>query len=501
MPASPQQQAVVDHADGPARLLAGPGTGKSFTLSKRVEALVGAGRDPGRMLLLSFTRLAAQDLAAGVAENLEPGHQPEASTLHSYAFRQLRKQSGEAYVGRYVVDDWEFKNLVRIDIGRRMRMAPGRVSELIEAYDAAWRTLDEPPSFPERQAFEATLEDLRHVLRFALPGELVEMFRRVLNGNPDFDPALDFLIVDEYQDLNRCDQEVIRQLAANGAALLVAGDDDQSLYGFRHANPEGIVGFVEDFAPCGNYALSECRRCAAEILAPAIRLIEHNPGRATKSLHSDRTGGEVRVYSFRGQRQQAVGMARLIEAERDRGTDLSKVFVLLPRKNFAEMYVEELSNRGIPVVDLANSSKLLEDDSIRRLMYLLRYVVDRDDGMAVRGWLKTTPGVGPTRVGTVLDLAITTHVDLPTAIRRTEVKPVKDALAHLDDLAEQFDREQGLLAAVDAASELLGTDDDLVRRLKLMFASLDARRSFRMRSASSMSCVSSRKARPRMRLP
>jgi DNA helicase-2/ATP-dependent DNA helicase PcrA len=471
MAATKEQQAVVDHGAGPARLLAGPGTGKSFTLSRRVEALVAAGHDPRRMLLLSFTRLAAADLAEGLASSLDTDTRPEASTLHSYAFRQLRSQSGEAYVGRHVVDDWELKNLIRTDLCRRLGMMPGRVSELFKAYDAAYRTLGPPPDFPERAAFERAIEDLRQVLHFALPEELVEMFRRVLDSKPDFDPELDFLIVDEYQDLNLCDQEVIRRLADTGAALLVAGDDDQSLYSFRHANPDGIVGFAKEFDPCGDYALTECRRCSVEILGPALQLIQHNSGRAPKALHSNRTGGEVHAYSFPGQRQQAGGIARLIAAERDAGTDLSKVFVLLPRKNFAEIYLEEFGKLGLPVVDLANGSKLMEERDIRRLLYLLRFVADRNDAMAVRGWLGTTRGLGAVRIGKVLDLAISSKVSLARAIEQSDIEPVRKEFALLTDLANQIDSEQ-LFQAFDTAVSLIGVNDALAASLRLMLGAL-----------------------------
>lgn len=462
MPPSTEQQAVVDH-DGahPARLLAGPGTGKSYTLAQRVAELIRNGADPKRMQLISFTRLSATDLASAIAtSDLGDNEPPESSTLHSYCFRQLRRRTGEAFVGRHVIDDWEFKNLIRLDLGRRLNMSPGRVSEVMQEYDAAWRTLGEPPTFPQRQAFEAALEDLRGVLHFALQGELVHQFLRMLDGDPAFDPELDHLIVDEYQDLNRCDQEVIQRLADRGACLIVAGDDDQSLYGFRHANPEGIIGFPESFETCGNYSLTECRRCSDEVLQPALRLIEHNPTRVPKDLHSNRTGGEVVAYAFRGPRKQAEGVAELIRREIDAGVDPNEIFVLLPRKAFAGTYLEEFDKAEIPAIDLANGAKLLDEDEIRRLVYLLRFTADREDARAIRGWLATTHGVGVGSVGAALDLAIADHVDLQEAIERSGNTRVQNAYAELVAFADDLDPDQPAIETLELAGQMLELDPE-----------------------------------------
>jgi DNA helicase II / ATP-dependent DNA helicase PcrA len=462
MPPSAEQQAVIEH-DGthPARLLAGPGTGKSYTLAQRVGDLIRSGADPKRMLLISFTRLSAIDLGNAIAtSDLGEGEPPESLTLHSYCFRQLRARTGEAFVGRHVIDGWEFNNLIRLDLGRRLNMSPGRVSEVMQEYDAAWRTLGEPPTFPQRQAFETALEDLRGILHFALQGELVHQFLKMLDGDPTFDPELDHLIVDEYQDLNRCDQEVIQRLANRGACLIVAGDDDQSLYGFRHANPDGIIEFPASFETCGDFSLNECRRCSDEVLQPALRLIEHNPTRVPKALHSNRTGGEVIAYAFRGPRKQAEGVAEIVRRELDNGVDPNEIFVLLPRKAFAEGYLEEFDKAGIPAIDLANGARLLDEPEIRRLVYLLRFTADRGDARAVRGWLATTHGVGVGSVGNVLDLAIAEHLDIRDAIERSGVSLAQNAYAELVGFADDLDPEQPAIETLELAGQMLELDPE-----------------------------------------
>jgi DNA helicase-2/ATP-dependent DNA helicase PcrA len=461
MPPTQEQQAVVDHGTAPARLLAGPGTGKSYTLAARIAALVAGGENPRRMLAISFTRLAADELASAIAsEDLGDQEPPDSRTLHSYSFRQLREHSAEAYVGRHVVDKWELDQAIRLDLGRRVGLSPGRVTELLAEYDAAWRTVSDPPTFPQRHAFESALEALRGVLRFALLGELVFKFLRYLDADPEFDPGLEYLIVDEYQDLNRCDQEVIARLAARGAALLIAGDDDQSLYGFRHANPQGIMDFVSRFEGCSDFSLDECRRCSSQVLAAAMRVISYNPNRVDKQLRALREGGEVRAFSFQGPRRQAVGIAEMVAAEIAQGTDPSQVFVLLPRKAHAAPILEELQNRDIPAIDLANGVALLDDPEVRRLTYLLRFAADGGDAMAVRGWLATTAGVGPGRVGRVVDLAIDNRLDFVSAIEQSDVEPVKEALHELQTAADNIDSEADPLEALDIGAQVLDLPED-----------------------------------------
>ena len=412
------------------------------------------------MLAISFTRLAANELANAIAnEDLGDREPPDSRTLHSYSFRQLREHSAEAYVGRHVVDKWELDRAIRLDIGRRVGLSPGRVTELLAEYDAAWRTVGDPPSFPQRHAFEMALEALRGVLHFALLGELVFKFLRYLDADPEFDPSVDYLIVDEYQDLNRCDQEVIARLADRGAALLIAGDDDQSLYGFRHANPQGIIDFAVQFEDCSDFSLEECRRCSSEILAAARRVIAYNPNRVDKQLRALREGGEVRAFSFQGPRRQAVGVAEMVAAEIAHGTDPSQIFVLLPRKAHAAPILEELQNGDIAAIDLANGVALLDDAEVRRLTYLLRFAADSADAMAVRGWLATTDGIGPGRVGRVLDLAIADRLDFVSAIEQSDVKPVQDALGELRAAALNIVADADPLDALDIGAQVLELPD------------------------------------------
>jgi DNA helicase-2/ATP-dependent DNA helicase PcrA len=152
-----------------------------------------------------------------------------------------------------------------------------------------------------------------------LPGEVIykcvdAMQQGALQANQL--PALDHLIVDEFQDLNACDQEFVRLLSSHGAVLFVAGDDDQSIYSFRHANHDGLVQFPTVYPLSSTHILTDCFRCAPRILGPASQLIAHNPNLVAKNpvalygAASPPLQGTLLVWSFQTAEEEAQAIAR-----------------------------------------------------------------------------------------------------------------------------------------------------------------------------------------------
>ena len=147
--------------------------------------------------------------------------------------------------------------------------------------------------------------------------ELPYLLREGLANHPDLGGVnYDLLVIDEYQDLNACNLEVIRLLARRGSAIIAAGDDDQSIYSFRKAAPEGIRRFPEDFPGCADYQLSVTKRCAERIVDWARFVIAGDPGRhPQRRLPRCAEGapvGEVALLSFADQGAEALGIAELV---------------------------------------------------------------------------------------------------------------------------------------------------------------------------------------------
>src|SRR5882672_9795905 len=242
-------QQIAAEIKTPVHVLAGPGTGKTFAMMRRIARLLESGVPPARILAVSFTRTAARDLSGQLVKLGTPGaDEVNATTLHALCFGVLMKEAVLAATGR------EARPLMSFEIEQLINDLAGAfggkkaVRRHIEAYEAAWARLQhELAGAPQEEAdqqFEAALLDWLRYHRAMLIGELVPVALRFLQQNPGLAvlPSYDAVLVDEYQDLNKADQTLVAELARSGE-LTVIGDDNQSVYSFRNANPEGVRAF------------------------------------------------------------------------------------------------------------------------------------------------------------------------------------------------------------------------------------------------------------------
>ncbi|MEP0765508.1 MAG: ATP-dependent helicase [Fimbriimonadia bacterium] len=194
-----------------------------------------------------------------------------------------------------MLDDWEQTNVYDREFAGSLGCTPSRAAEIRLAHDAQWQTLN--PQYvnqaqitpAEVQGFNAFHPARTNLYCCVLPGEVIYKCVDALQQGalqPNQLPQIDHLIVDEFQDLNACDQEFVRLLSANNTVLFVAGDDDQSIYSFRHANPDGIVQFQTAYPASATHVLTDCFRCTPAVLGPASRLITYNSNRVAKNLTS-----------------------------------------------------------------------------------------------------------------------------------------------------------------------------------------------------------------------
>ena len=289
MPIIPQQiqaaqqvqfQAARD-SNPRVRLIAGPGTGKSRCIEQRVDYLLSQGTLPRELFVISFTRASVRDLKERIVNYCTQSGQGQSaqgvsiSTMHALALRTLSSANllqGFA-TDPTILDDWEQSNIFDAEFEKTLpNTTISRAKEVRRAYDAHWQTLQalhiynvsRPITPTEQQAFSSFHQTMRMVYSCLLPGEVVRVCvdqMRLGNINPAQLPGITHIIVDEYQDLNECDQEFVRRIADAGASLFVAGDDDQSIYAFRYAAPTGIQNFLNTFPGASAHQLQDCFRC------------------------------------------------------------------------------------------------------------------------------------------------------------------------------------------------------------------------------------------------
>jgi DNA helicase-2/ATP-dependent DNA helicase PcrA len=374
-------------------VLAGPGTGKTkYGLMRRVARFLSLGVPGTRILLISFTRVAAADLRDKVAELDVPGADlVRATTLHGYCLGLLMRDSVLALTGRHprILMNHE-RDLMLRDIDGDFGSIHDRRRRL-EALLAGWaRRESEHPGVaaegPDRD-FE------RRVLRWLvshramLIGEVVPIAHRYLSTNPAAEElqALDHLVVDEYQDLNFLEQNLLEVLSSNATTLCVAGDDDQSIYSLRYANPSGIRNFLsrEDVEPHG---IKVCGRSPANVVEMANSLIEQSAGRDKPPLvplAPDRLG-DVSIVQWADVPSEIDGIVSAIADDVGRREiEPGEILVLTNWRGIGERIRERLADLGIPIRSYFTEEELASDEG-REAVALLRLVVDEHDLPAVR---------------------------------------------------------------------------------------------------------------------
>ena len=414
-----EQQAILAHdPEQHARVLAGPGTGKSATLVALVDRLL-AGNQAPRIKLLTFTRAATAELAKKVSDH--PAAAAERpSTIHSFSISVLLRNPGTGDFPQplRIADKWEEENIVRPTLARRIDVRVTRLDNLIREMAANWEFLqarENPRVDPaERARFVGAWNEHRRVYGYTLLAELPYALRQALHDHADLAGVdYDLLIVDEYQDLNACDLEVLRLIADRGCSIIAAGDDDQSIYSFRYAAPEGIRRFPDDYPNCARYPLSVTQRCGRRIIEWASYVIAGDPDRPRErpalAPAEGSLDGEVALLSFRGEVAEARGVATLIQQLIDRDhVPPEEILVLLRgdhNETFSRPIKEALDELGIAYSDPEVVERTLAEPANRRMMASFRLLVNPRDSLAWASLLLLVPGIGQAFCNYIYDRA------------------------------------------------------------------------------------------------
>ncbi|MDW7727155.1 MAG: ATP-dependent helicase [Candidatus Methanoperedens sp.] len=223
-----------------------------------------------------------------------------------------------------------------------------------------------------------------------LIGELIPIALEYLRYNPasPYKVKFNHIIVDEYQDLNKAEQVLIDHLA-EGSNLSIVGDDDQSIYGFKYAHPEGIRTFDSTHSNTHDEILVDCRRCPKSIVRVAKELISRNT-RYPKDLYevSDMTDGEIHLLQWKGMKAEAKGVSQIINYYLDNeGISPGEVLILAQRKDIAHLISEELDNLNLKTINSYDDEILKGNKIAQERFILLNLIANPEDKVAFRCWL------------------------------------------------------------------------------------------------------------------
>lgn len=386
------------------RVVAGPGTGKTTSLMQQVAQLLKQDADSRRILLVTFTRTAAKDIEKALQGlDVPRANQIRKGTLHSFCFSVLQQASIFLQTGRIVRPLLEFEERFLLeDLGITSRLGDYyQRRRLLKAFEAAWaREQDQEPGWPINEVDREFQNSLYGWLRFhkaMLISEIVPETLKYLRNNPGCSELqqYDYVLVDEYQDLNRAEQNLVKLISANGM-LTVVGDEDQSIYeAFRYARPESIYDSAESDFYDGD-PLTTCYRCPTRIVDMANNLIRNNVNRMGRVLvaYPDNGEGEIHVVQWPDMEAEAQGIARFIDQRISTGQfDPGEILILCPRRHFGYMIRDALKDLDRPALSffheqhLEGNPKTTGDYQAQEAFTLLALAANTNDRVALRCWL------------------------------------------------------------------------------------------------------------------
>jgi DNA helicase II / ATP-dependent DNA helicase PcrA len=482
---NPAQREAVLHFEGPILVLAGAGSGKTRVLTTRIARLIQHhGVDPRQILAVTFTNKAAGEMRARVARLL--GQDPAGmwiGTFHAIGARMLR--SAAPLVGRQpnftIYDEDDTLGVVK-RIMEQHKISPKEWSPkvLLGAISDAKNALVGPREYeslaldPLSRAAALVYRDMEGVMRGCNAvsfDDLLVLPVQILRENPHelerYRGRFRFVLVDEYQDTNRAQYEFVKLVGGAHGNVMVVGDDDQSIYGWRGADIRNILDFEKDFPNASVVRLEENYRSTPEILDVANVAISVNTARRGKTLRPTRPSGPraIAVGSF-DERDEAEWVADEIAARRSSSSrHYLRDFAVLYRTNAQSRALEEaMRKRNLPY-RLIGAVRFYDRREIRDLMSYLKLIANPSDDEAFRRAVAVPKrGLGDTTIEALADAARVAGLALLDAARRPDlVQGLRPAArAALADFAALIGRlrDRAREAAVD---ELLRELIDAIR--------------------------------------
>ncbi len=394
---NPVQEEAANHYKGPCLILAGPGTGKTFTLTMRIARLVTRwGVDPGSILAITFTNKAAEEMKRRIKLALDDEMRTKGitiATFHSFGVSLLREYAltfGRSK-GFFVFGDGEKAHV----IGSLAGIKGKGLHSVAERISLAKNRMETPPELEDGELaniYAAYEERLRTEDAFDID-DLVVYPVRLLRDYSDIGKAIrgryPWICIDEYQDINRAQYSLIRLLAPEVHSNVFAiGDPDQAIYGFRGAHNTFIQNFRDDYPSASIYELKTSYRCPKTILAASHQLIR--PGGGSDPLEGIRQGVAIHIQECPTAKSEAEFVARTIErlmggvrffsldsqitdGSEEMEASFSDFGVLFRLSKMAPDIVKAMDDHGIPY-QLVGEEPFFRHEPINTLIDILRLI-------------------------------------------------------------------------------------------------------------------------------
>lgn len=422
-----EQRSAVMHGEGPLIVVAGAGSGKTRTLAYRVAYLISQGVSPGRILLLTFTRRAAEEMLRRAGSIVSMGGGDAArvwgGTFHSTANRLLRIYAKSAglwpdFTVMDQSDSQDLMNVVRHEMGlhKKEKRFPRKqtclavYSRCVNSSDSLHKALKQ--HFPWCDEWEEELRSLfRHYVikkqeRHVLDYDDLLLYWSKLSSSPEIqdhmESRFEHVLVDEYQDTNSIQADILRNIRMRNKNITVVGDDAQSIYSFRAATVRNMLDFPKMFPGATTITLEQNYRSVKSVLQTTNLLIQGAKERYTKDLWSDREiGQKPKLVTCKDERQQNDYLIDRILEHYEEGIPLKQQAVLFRIGYLSDSLEVELSRRNIPFHKYGGL-RFIEAAHVKDVISFLRVAQNPRDEIAWFRLLQLLDGVGPATAAKIM---------------------------------------------------------------------------------------------------
>ena len=461
---NPKQLEAVQYVAGPVLILAGAGTGKTKTLTSKIALLIASGVPPSRILAITFTNKAAQEMRARIARLVPDSAGIWTHTFHSFGARVLRQHGRLVNIKPdfVIYDDDDQKKLVQLameELGLESEKNKASIYVSIisrakddlldaESYHINAQVSGDPNRLKAAQIYRLYQKRLNEAGALDF-GDLILRTAGLLKEKDEireyFQDYFRYILVDEYQDTNHAQYVLVKTLSAKQRNLCVVGDPDQSVYGWRGADIRNILEFEKDFTDARTIVLEQNYRSTSRILHASNEVIRHNKGRKPKDLWTEKPEGEaVQLLEFADETEEAKGIAGKVRALTARGGYGYNDIAVFYRTNAQSRSFEEVFRRNRIPYRLIGSVRFYDRKEIKDALAYLKILVNPSDTVSLLRVINTPArGIGRTALERITACARRDDIPLYDAMlacdRIPDLTPaarrgINDFLAMLDDV-------------------------------------------------------------------
>ncbi len=457
-----EQYVAMLATDGPVLVSAGAGSGKTRLLTYRIAYLISdCGVPAHKILAITFTNKAANEMKERIERIVPNGNMVTVCTFHSFCARMLRTYASflKNYKENFSIFTDADTNKIFKELFKQMNITDEELKSNFKhnistiknenlSIDEFMKVYSYNPTMREFEKFYLNYQNeliKNNAMDF---DDLLVNFYNLISTNAEVLASIQnkysYFSVDEFQDTNKLQYDIIKLLSSKTRNILIVGDEDQSIYGWRGANIDNIFQFTRDFKDAKVFKLEQNYRSTKKILERANLIIKNNKNRLDKKLYTTNDdGAEVFYYPAMNEADEADFVVHSIIQKHNQGVPYNEMAILMRLNALSRAFEEKLLTYNIPHI-MYNGFKFFERAEIKSVLsYLTAVVNPTDDVSFLRIINFPKRGIGETSVDKLVDIASASKRSIKDVVMNSEneilPRPLKDKLKPLKDLLKDLD--------------------------------------------------------------